>query len=322
VETTTLGRTGLTVSVAGLGCGGNSRIGLGRGLPQEESGRLARAALDEGVNFIDTAEAYGTEEIVGEAVGGVDRASVVLSTKAHADWDGRAFTPEEFSTKIDGSLRRLRTDYVDVFHVHGVLPSDYDRVREEILPVLLAARKAGKVRHIGITERPPRDPQQAMLARAIRDPEWDVVMLAIHLMNQRPVETILPITRDKGIGTLAMFAVRNIFSRPDRLRATLANLAEDGAVPREIAEGEEPLAALVREAGATSLQDLAYRFVRHTPGIDVVLFGTSRLDHMAANVASITAPPLQPTAVARIRSLFGSLEGIGLDTPDHVRQAT
>lgn len=322
MERTTLGRTGLSVSVAGLGCGGNSRIGLGRGLSTAQSVRLVHAALDHGINLIDTAEAYGTEAIVGEALSTVDRSAVVVSTKAQAVPDGSAITGAEFAAKIDAALRRLRTDYVDVFHVHAVLPADYARVREEILPVLLAAREAGKVRHVGITERPPMDPGQTMMGRAVRDPEWAVVMLAFHLMNQRPAETILPATRANGIGTLAMFAVRNIFSRPDRLREALARLAAEGAVPQALAEAEAPLADIVRQSGATSLTDLAYRFVRHTPGIDVVLFGTSRLDHMAANVASITAPPLERAAVARLRALFGALEGVGLDAPDHVRGAT
>lgn len=322
MDTTTLGRTGLTVSVAGLGCGGNSRVGVGRGLPKADSVAIVRAALDHGVNFIDTAEAYGTEEIVGEAIAGLDRSSVVISTKGHASWDGERTDAAGFAAKIDASLKRLGTDFVDVYHVHAVLPDDYERVREEILPVLTAAREAGKVRHFGITERPPLDPRQQMLARAVHDPEWEVIMLAFHMMNQRATETILPATRANGIGTLAMFAVRNIFSRPDRLKATLAELAGEGRVPRELAEEREPLAALVEEAGASSLQDLAYRFVRHTPGIDVVLFGTSRLEHLAANVESIASPPLAPAAVERLHALFGRLEGVGLDAPDHVKAAT
>jgi aryl-alcohol dehydrogenase-like predicted oxidoreductase len=321
MKTTILGRTGLAVSVAGLGCGGNSRVGLGRGLPRAESIRLVRAAIDRGVNFIDTAEAYGTEEIVGEALRGLDRTSVVISTKAHADWGDSRTTPDAFAAKIDAALMRLGTDFVDVFHVHAVLPKDYDRVREEIVPVLLKAREAGKVRHLGLTESPPRDPAATMMTRAVRDPQWEVVMLAFHMMNQRPAATILPATRANGIGTLAMFAVRNIFSRPERLRATLDQLASEGAVPAELAKEADPLAALIDDAGAHSLQDLAYRFVRHTPGIDVVLFGTSRIDHMEANIASITAPPLAPGAVERMRALFGALQGVGLDAPDHVRSA-
>src|SRR5882672_2608160 len=85
---TTLGRTGLKVSVAGLGCGGNSRIGQGAGLSTAQSVALVREALDLGVNLIDTAEGYGTEEIVGEAIKGRPRDSVIVSTKTHVTAGG------------------------------------------------------------------------------------------------------------------------------------------------------------------------------------------------------------------------------------------
>ena len=78
---TPLGRTGLKVSVAGLGCGGNSRLGLGT-LTRVQSADLVRRALDAGINFIDTAMAYGTEEIVGDALVGRPRDQVVISTKS------------------------------------------------------------------------------------------------------------------------------------------------------------------------------------------------------------------------------------------------
>ncbi len=81
---TTLGNTGLRVSVAGLGCGGNSRIGLGSGLGEAQSVALVREALDLGVNFLDTANAYETEGVVGKAIKGRPRDSVVISTKSHA----------------------------------------------------------------------------------------------------------------------------------------------------------------------------------------------------------------------------------------------
>src|SRR5262249_9083225 len=76
-----LGKTGLTVRVGGLGCGGNSRVGLGRGASFDECVAVARTAIDLGVNFLDTAEAYGTEEIVGAAVRNHDRDKLVISTK-------------------------------------------------------------------------------------------------------------------------------------------------------------------------------------------------------------------------------------------------
>ena len=81
MQTTILGRTNLTVSRMGLGAGGHSRIGRNAGLTDAQSADLVRRALDHGVNFIDTAEGYGTEAIIGQALQDRDRTSVVLSTK-------------------------------------------------------------------------------------------------------------------------------------------------------------------------------------------------------------------------------------------------
>ena len=82
MEYRSLGKTGLNVSVAGLGCGGNSRLGLGRGASFDDCVAVVRTAVDLGVNFLDTAEAYGTEEIVGAATRSYDRDRLVISTKA------------------------------------------------------------------------------------------------------------------------------------------------------------------------------------------------------------------------------------------------
>jgi hypothetical protein len=112
-----------------------------------------------------------------------------------------------------------------------------------------------------------------------------------------------------------MCAVRNIFSQPARLRATLRELAAAGAVPRPLAEADDPLGFLVHEGGAGSLVDAAYRFVRHEPGVDVVLFGTGNIAHLRANIASLLAPPLPEADRGRLKELFGHLVGVGLDLP-------
>jgi aryl-alcohol dehydrogenase-like predicted oxidoreductase len=117
MQYTTLGRTGLKVSVAGLGCGGNSRIGLGAGLSEAQSVALVREALDLGVNVLDTAAAYETEGVVGKAIAGRRRDGVVISTKAHVT------TAPEVVASLEASLRRLGTDYVDIFLLHGLAPA-------------------------------------------------------------------------------------------------------------------------------------------------------------------------------------------------------
>src|SRR5204862_2633227 len=122
-------------------------------------------------------------------------------------------------------------------------------------------------------------------------------------------------THEHRVGTLLMFAVRNIFSRPERLAETMRELAADGLVSRELADNPDPLGFLVHEGGASSVIDAASRFVRHEPGVDVVLFGTGDSEHLRSNIASILKPPLTAADRARLASLFGHLVGVGLDAP-------
>jgi L-galactose dehydrogenase len=315
MQYTTLGKTGLKVGVAGLGCGGNSRIGLGAGATEAQSVALVRAALDLGVNLLDTAAAYETEGIVGKAIKGRPRDSVLISTKSHAT-SGAAVL-----ANLDNSLRQLDTDYIDIFHLHGLGPGAYDKAMAEIVPGLIRAKEQGKVRHLAVSETGPRDPQHTMLARALEDGVFEVFMLAFHMMHQNAGNHVLPRTREKGVGTLCMFAVRNIFSKPEVLRKTISDLAAEGKVPAALAAEKNPLGFLVHEGGAESVVDAAYRYARHQPGIDVVLFGTGSIDHLRANVASILRPPLPAADVKKLQDLFGHLVGVGLDLPDRIKDA-
>ncbi|MGI9524847.1 MAG: aldo/keto reductase [Hyphomicrobiaceae bacterium] len=317
MDYTVLGRTDMRVSVAGLGCGGNSRVGLGRGAPETECVGIVRTAIDLGVNFLDTAEAYGTEEIVGKAARFYDRDTLIISTKAILRGD--AMAPLDVETKVDTALQRLGMDYVDIFHFHAVRPQDYQRTRDVLAPALDKMRQSGKVKFIGITETGPRDPNQEMIRNAIHDEPWDICMLAYSLLNQAARKTVFPTTQKRKIGTLLMFVVRNVLSQLDNRRDTFASLVRSGQLPSSFASADDPLAFLVTEGGAESVTDAAYRFARHEPGADVVLFGTGNAAHVEENVKSILRPPLAPSFVAKLHQLFGQLTGVGLELPDRVK---
>ena len=129
MERTTLGRTGLEVSVAGLGCGGHSRLGLSHGGSEAEAIAVIHRALDLGINLIDTARVYRTEEVVGRALAG-RRDDVILSTKAMPDVNGEFLTATGLRESVEKSLRRLRTDRIDLFFVHGIGVHHVDHCRE------------------------------------------------------------------------------------------------------------------------------------------------------------------------------------------------
>jgi len=311
-----LGKTGLLASVAGLGCGGNSRLGLGRGASFDDCVAVVRTAVDLGVNFLDTAEAYGTEEIVGAAARSYDRDRLVISTKAifRAGED----TGETVTRRVDAALRRLGLDYVDIFHFHAVNRAAYEYHRDVLAPALTRLKEQGKVRHIGITETGPNDPEQKMLTQAIQDLPWEVTMLAYSLVNQGARRRIFPVTLRRGIGTLLMFVVRNIFSNAAYRRDVFAKLVEQGHLDASILSNGDPLGFLVSEGAAESITDAAYRYARHEQGADVILFGTGDKAHVKENIDSILRPSLPPPILEQLHARFGHLTGVGLDRPGPV----
>jgi aryl-alcohol dehydrogenase-like predicted oxidoreductase len=226
MEYTTLGKTGLKVSVAGLGCGGFSRLGLPAGKTEDEAVLLVCEAVDMGINFIDTAPIYGTEVIVGKALKFIPRQSVVVATKASVGRNGEWRTPAQMVESLESSLRLLGTDHIDVFQLHGVPMSAYAHARDTLVPTLIEQKAKGKIRHIGITELATEDDQHEMLSRAAYDGLWDVFMIAFHMMHQSARKTIFPLTRERRIGTLLMFAVRSIFAKPERVAVAMHEEAD------------------------------------------------------------------------------------------------
>jgi aryl-alcohol dehydrogenase-like predicted oxidoreductase len=310
----TLGRTGLKVSVAGLGTGGFSRMGLKSGKSEDEAARLILDAVDLGINFIDTAPPYGTEGVVGKALKSIPRDTVVVATKSTVRRNSEWWTPERVVQSLDNSLRLFGTDYVDVFNLHAVEAPTYDYALNTLAPALVKEKEKGKIRHIGLTENPIVDFTNEALKRALRDPVWEVYMVGFHMLHQGARQNVFPATREKGIGTLLMFAVRSIFADPPRIAREMKELAAKGFVEKWLGETGDPLGFLVHPSGADSVIDAAYRFVRYEPGVDVVLFGTGDAAHLRANVASLLKPPLPDADRAKLVALFGQLkDGVGLD---------
>lgn len=307
MEKTILGRTGLEVTVMGIGCGGPSRAGQNTGLSERESVAVVRQALDAGVNFIDTAEAYHTEEIVGQAIKGLDRSKLVLSTKKST---GNNLTAQDVERSLEASLKRLGTDYIDVYHLHGVKLSEYAYLASEIVPVLQRVRDQGKIRGIALSELFGPDPQHAMLQRALQDDVWDVMMVGFNPLNQSARERVFARTIEKNIGVLIMFAVRRALSRSERLTQVIKELIEKGQLNPDDIDQADPLGFLIHEGGAVSLPDAAYRFCRDEPGTHVILSGTGNPAHLQANLASFSRPPLPEADRLRLERIFRHVDSV------------
>jgi aryl-alcohol dehydrogenase-like predicted oxidoreductase len=307
MRTVTLGRTGLQVTEMGVGGGGPSRAGQSTGRTVAESVAVVRKALDAGVNVVDTSEAYDTEEIVGQAIRGLDRSKLVLSTKKRT---GQHVRPQDVANSLEASLKRLRTDYVDIYHLHAVLLEDYEYLLAEIVPAMLRLREQGKFRYLGISEKWGEDPPHAMLQRALQDDVWDVMMVGFNILNQSARERVFARTIERDIGVLVMFAVRRALSQPERLKANLQALIERGQLDPSDVDRDDPLGFLIRAGGAVSLPDAAYRFCRYEPGTHVILSGTGDPAHLEANLASFERPPLPAADRQRLMHIFRRADSV------------
>jgi len=309
MEYTTLGKTGLKVSVAGLGCGGSSRLGMrGEAGAEDHAVRMVKQALDLGVNFLDTAQNYETEGIVGKAIAGLPRDRVVISTKKTLPTPDQADPEAEIIKGLEQSLKLLGTDYIDVYHLHGVEPKDYKFAQERLIAPMRRLKEQGKIRFIGVSEGFVVDTAHTMLADSLKKNLWDVVMVGFNLLNPSARQTIFPLTQKVGVGVLDMFAVRRALSQPKRLSEICAELVAKGALAKNSIDVNDPLGFLLKETDAATLPEAAYRFCRHERGVNVVLTGTGNPEHLRENVSAILKPPLPKAALEKLESLFGGLD--------------
>jgi len=314
MEYRTFGRTGLRVSVCGLGGGGQSRLGLTKGSTEEQAIGVVRRALELGVTYVDTAANYGTEDVIGRALLG-RRDQVVLSSKMLARRkDGSLVRREDVRAGLAETLRRLRTDVLDVYHLHRVRPEDYEYGLAEIVPEMLALRDEGVIRALGISESTGADARHAMLSRALQDDCWDVVMTGFTFFNQSAREVLFPTTIDKDVAVEVMAAARSYFSRPGQLAAEIGRLADAGVIGRDEVDLADPLGFLLAGGDVRSPTEASYRFAAHEPGVHVVLVGTGDPAHLEENVRSLSAGPLPAPVHARLVSLLGHLS-IAVDAP-------
>lgn len=197
-----LGKSNLEVSALGLGCMGMS-FGLGQAIDEKDGIRLIRAAVEKGVTFFDTAEVYGpfaNEELVGEALAPM-REQVVIATKFgfNIDADGTQHQnpplnsrPEHIKEAVEGSLRRLRTDYIDLYYQHRVDP---EVPIEDVAGAVKDLIDAGKVKHFGLSEAGVETIRRAHAVQPVA-----ALQSEYSLWWREPEAEIFPVLEELGIG--------------------------------------------------------------------------------------------------------------------------
>ena len=311
----TLGRTNIKVSLISLGSGGHSRIGQSTGQSDERSMEVVKTAINLDMNLIDSSEMYGTESLVGQAVkaSGKPRSQLIFSSKAGLYKDDRLKTAAELEKSLDGSLKRLQTDFMDIYHLHAVRPNDYAYAVSELIPAMQRFKQSGKIRYIGITEGFSSDPSHLMLQKAVQDDYWDVMMVGFNLLNQSARKHVLAKTQEKNIGVLDMFAVRKALISSENLHSRLQQLSEQGQLDISQFDLNNPLADILQASGCDSLTELAYRFCASEPGIHSILSGTGNPQHLIANSQAILKGTLPESIRQKLISLFQSVDSISGD---------
>jgi aryl-alcohol dehydrogenase-like predicted oxidoreductase len=288
----TLGGTGIEVSVH---CLGTMMFGAVGNPDHEDSIRIIHAALDQGINFVDTADMYSageSEEIVGKALKG-RRDDVVLATKVHfqmGEGHNRSGNSRRWILKeVEESLRRLDTDWIDLYQVHR---PDHTTDIEETLSALSDLVRAGKIRAFGCSSFPAEEiveahhvaERRALGRFRTEQPPYSIIA--------RGIETsVLPTCRRLGMGVLTWSPLASGFlsgkvrkDQPVDLstgRAALAPGRFDPTIPANAAKFEavEKLAGLAESIGC-SLPELALAFVATHPAVTSVIIGPRTMEHL------------------------------------------
>ncbi|MCW2093762.1 aldo/keto reductase [Enterobacter sp. RHB15-C17] len=317
-----LGQNGLTVSALGLGCMGLS-FGYGPATDKAQAIALIRAAVDRGVTFFDTAEVYGpyiNEEVVGEALAPV-RDKVVIATKFGFDCDqpGQVLNsrPEHIRAAIEGSLKRLKTEVIDLYYQHRVDP---DVPVEEVAGTIADLIAEGKVKHFGLSEAGVDTIRRAHAVCPVT-----ALQSEYSLWWREPEQAILPLLEELNIGFVPFSPLgKGFLTGAINAQTTFDSSDFRNVVPRfseASRQANQQLVDLVQrlaaEQGVTAAQIALAWLLAKAPWI-VPIPGTTKLHRLEENLGSVNVT-LSPEALARINEALASIDVVGDRYPQHLQ---
>jgi aryl-alcohol dehydrogenase-like predicted oxidoreductase len=284
MERRQFGKTDMPVSVLGFG---GSEIGY-QAIALTQAKKLLNEALDAGVNVIDTAECYVcSEELIGAAIGG-RRAEYYLFTKCgHEPGSSAGWQPKSLLHSIERSLKRLKTDYLDLVQLHSC--SEAELRKGAVIDALNQARSRGYARYIGYSG----DSKAALYA--VQSGAFDALQISVSIADQEALDLVLPHALERHMGLIA--------KRP------LANVAwQNGKRPPADGYGTTYWKRLQKLDYEFLLEDfkasvaLALRFTLTVPGVHTAIVGTSKPGRIAENAAALGAGPLPRELFDAIRA--------------------
>ncbi|ROP79319.1 aryl-alcohol dehydrogenase-like predicted oxidoreductase [Stenotrophomonas rhizophila] len=314
MQTRELGRSGLRVSALGLGCMGLS-YGYGPATDRTEAIALLRAAVEQGVTFFDTAEAYGpffNEELLGEALAPF-RDQLVIATKfgfkdGHAD-AGLDSRPERIRAVAEASLARLKTDRIDLFYQHRVDPNV---PIEDVAGTVKDLIAEGKVKHFGLSEAGVDTLRRAHAVQPVA-----ALQSEYSLWWREPEQTVLPVLEELGIGFVPFSPLGKGFLT-GAINVDTQFAADDfrNSVPRFAAEARQAnqalvdrISAIAADKGATPAQIALAWLLARKPWI-VPIPGTTKLHRLTENLGA-AAVVLSEADLQQISAALDSIAIVG-----------
>ena len=301
----TLGRTGIRISEVGLGTWGMGGDRYGRA-DDAESRRAILRALELGINHVDTAPVYGdgrSEEVVGNAIAG-RRHEVVLATKVGMFPGGRAnfdYSGPTVMREVEESLRRLRTDYLDIYFLHS---PDEDLYRDDGLEALVRLKEQGKIRAAGFSVM-SLDEGIPQAMRLIEQGDVDVIQQAYRLLYTLPAKELFPLAQASNVGVIARENFHFGFLTGSITRETVFDDRDDRrkfspAFIDAVLARVEKLKFLTEER---SMTQAALQFVLATPGVHGVIPGAMTVAEVEDNVRASEGKQFTRNEMAEVMAL-------------------
>jgi len=317
-----LGKDGLTVSALGLGCMGLS-YGYGPATDKQQAISLIREAVERGVSFFDTAEIYGpyiNEEVVGEALAPF-RNRVVIATKFGFDCERPGQTlnsrPEHIRAAVEGSLARLKTDYIDLYYQHRVDP---DVPMEDVAGTVADLIAEGKVKHFGLSEAGVDSIRRAHAVCPVT-----ALQSEYSLWWRQPEQQILPLLEELNIGFVPFSPLGKGFLTGAIDASTTFDSSDFRNVVPRFSEASrqanqklvEVVKSLAAEQGVTPAQIALAWLLAKAPWI-VPIPGTTKLHRLEENLAAASVT-LSQSDLANIHHALADIDVVGERYPAHLQ---
>jgi aryl-alcohol dehydrogenase-like predicted oxidoreductase len=329
METRIFGRTGMRLSLLGFGCGAVGGL-MVRGDPADQERTIARA-LGAGVNYFDTAVQYGngeSEKNLGRILQKLKPAGIAVGTKVRLPSAEFGRIAAAVTQSLDGSLTRLRRDYVDIFHLHNAIAEtgggealSVGQVLDEVVPAFEQQRAAGKTRFLGLTAVG----DTAALQQAIDARVFDSSQVVYNLLNPSAASPLPPRypgqdygrlfdhTAAAGVGVIAIRVLAGGALSGESERHPIASpppapIGSASSYDADLARARR-LTPLIEAGFAASLAEAATRFALSHPAIGTLLVGMASPEQFEGALAAVQKGPLPPEALRRIAELQQGFAG-------------